>query len=206
MRRFKFSNINAQSKLPRNMCGADECVLGALWRDCAGAVAVDSAVAGPQQRGSPEEGCNGIAQMRSGQPGINSGFFLFLIYFFKSSRRHLRIESPTNCKLIKLSNILWFFCNSNQFPRKAPRPSNDSWADKSELFTFQELQNTFRRVLCDVAPSVMAASLVIFHGLARTDPASIQDLVPSFVSILKVGKATTQPTQQPNNPVTPANK
>ena len=43
----------------------------------------------------------------------------------------------------------------------------------------------FRRSLCDKDPSVMGASLHLFHALVRADPVPFKDLVPSFVSILK---------------------
>lgn len=47
------------------------------------------------------------------------------------------------------------------------------------------LGERFRRALCDKDPSVMGASLHALYDLARADPTSFKDLVPSFVSILK---------------------
>ena len=47
------------------------------------------------------------------------------------------------------------------------------------------LDDVFRRALCDKDPSVMGASLHVLFDLAKADPPSYKDLVPSFVSILK---------------------
>ena len=43
----------------------------------------------------------------------------------------------------------------------------------------------FRKALCDKDPSVMAASLPILLELSKDDAASVRDLAPSFVSVLK---------------------
>eukprot|EP00003_Mantamonas_plastica_P010897 TRINITY_DN2043_c0_g1_i4.p1 TRINITY_DN2043_c0_g1~~TRINITY_DN2043_c0_g1_i4.p1 ORF type:complete len:1067 (-),score=443.58 TRINITY_DN2043_c0_g1_i4:615-3815(-) len=48
-----------------------------------------------------------------------------------------------------------------------------------------EYGDAFRRALCDRDPSVMSASLCIFHDMCKEDPSECKDLVPSFVSILK---------------------
>jgi AP-4 complex subunit epsilon-1 len=42
-----------------------------------------------------------------------------------------------------------------------------------------------RRALCDKDPSVMGATLPLFHAIIVDDPSVFKDLVPSFVSILK---------------------
>ncbi|CAN0466124.1 unnamed protein product [Discosporangium mesarthrocarpum] len=42
-----------------------------------------------------------------------------------------------------------------------------------------------RRTLCDKDPSVMGAALCLLHDLAKKNPSSYKDLVPSFMSILK---------------------
>eukprot|EP01132_Coremiostelium_polycephalum_P001121 gene1121-1426_t len=47
------------------------------------------------------------------------------------------------------------------------------------------LADKLRMTLCDKDPSVMAATLNIFLDISKNDIASISDLVPSFVSILK---------------------
>ena len=49
----------------------------------------------------------------------------------------------------------------------------------------QHLTKSFRSVLCDPDPSVMAASLNIVHDLVRESPTLWKDLTGSFVSILK---------------------
>ena len=49
----------------------------------------------------------------------------------------------------------------------------------------ESLGDKFRRALCDKDPSVMGASLHILYSMAKNNPASYKDLVPSFVSILK---------------------
>ncbi len=42
-----------------------------------------------------------------------------------------------------------------------------------------------RRTLCDKDPSVMAATLPLFHAMISDDVMQFKDLVSSFVSILK---------------------
>jgi len=51
--------------------------------------------------------------------------------------------------------------------------------------TVLDQKDAIRRVLCDPDPSVMGASLHILYEMAKSNPASCKDLVPSFVSILK---------------------
>lgn len=46
-------------------------------------------------------------------------------------------------------------------------------------------KDQIRKALCDPDPSVMGASLHIFHEIAKVNVQSCKDLVPSFVSILK---------------------
>ena len=49
----------------------------------------------------------------------------------------------------------------------------------------QDQLDLFKRALCDRDPSVMSASLCAIHDLAKQDPATYQNLVPSLVIILK---------------------
>jgi len=51
--------------------------------------------------------------------------------------------------------------------------------------TVLDQKDVIRRVLCDPDPSVMGASLHILYEMAKANPPSCKDLVPSFVSILK---------------------
>ena len=46
-------------------------------------------------------------------------------------------------------------------------------------------QDKLRKALCDKDPSVMGASLCLFHDLILENPMPFKDLVPSFVVILK---------------------
>lgn len=48
-----------------------------------------------------------------------------------------------------------------------------------------EKTDVLRKVLCDPDPSVMGASLHVLNEVAKGNPNSMKDLVPSFVSILK---------------------
>ncbi len=48
-----------------------------------------------------------------------------------------------------------------------------------------EHKDRVRKVLCDIDPSVMGATVLLIQDLAAADPASYKDLIPSFVSILK---------------------
>lgn len=51
--------------------------------------------------------------------------------------------------------------------------------------SIDHLLDQVRRVLCDKDPAVMGASLSLLYELAKADPATSKNLVPSFVSILK---------------------
>ena len=46
-------------------------------------------------------------------------------------------------------------------------------------------QKLFRQALCDRDPSVMGATLALFHDVVLTDIENQRDLLPSFISILK---------------------
>eukprot|EP00921_Rhytidocystis_pertsovi_P003025 GHVQ01005038.1.p1 GENE.GHVQ01005038.1~~GHVQ01005038.1.p1 ORF type:complete len:859 (-),score=114.24 GHVQ01005038.1:1882-4458(-) len=48
-----------------------------------------------------------------------------------------------------------------------------------------ESKDLIRRSLCDPDPAVMGSSLHVLHELAKEDPGSCKDLIPSLVSILK---------------------
>eukprot|EP01113_Clastostelium_recurvatum_P042806 TRINITY_DN6977_c0_g1_i2.p1 TRINITY_DN6977_c0_g1~~TRINITY_DN6977_c0_g1_i2.p1 ORF type:complete len:1301 (-),score=435.89 TRINITY_DN6977_c0_g1_i2:44-3634(-) len=51
--------------------------------------------------------------------------------------------------------------------------------------SIEHLHDKLRVVLCDRDPSVMAATLCIFHSMIAADPQPYRDLISSFVSILK---------------------
>ncbi|CEM22902.1 unnamed protein product [Vitrella brassicaformis CCMP3155] len=110
-----------------------------------------------------------------------------------SSANHLEVCSALTC-ISRLVNhemipaifpqILKLMSHTNEAVRKKACMALHKLY-KLQPDVIQEARDHIRRALCDPDPSVMGSSLHLIHDLAKTNPGSCKDLVPSLVSILK---------------------